>query len=306
MPRTLLPETAVRLDCFGGTVAVLASGPRPDEVRRAQDRAAAVAADVHRRLTRFDAGSELSLLNADPRTAVPASPLLRRFAAAVHWAGAASHGLVDATCLPAVEAAGYREHWSPTCSPPSDGPGWAASPSAPSPGRWREVLVDRDRVVRPAGTRMDSGGLAKGLAADAMARALAGCETWVVDCGGDLRLGGTAGAPRTVEVRDPFDDEATIHAFDLADGAVATSGTTRRRWASGHHLIDPRTGLPADTGVVQVTAIAPTGLEAEVRAKTALLRGPDDVARSLPDGGAYVTDDGALHVVRPLPGARLA
>jgi thiamine biosynthesis lipoprotein len=292
----------VRLDCFGGTVAVQASGPRPDEVREAQDRAAGVAADVHRRLTRFDAGSELSLLNADPRTAVPASSLLRRFAAAVHWAGAASHGLVDATCLPAVEAAGYREHWSPT----SGAPGWAAWPSAPSPGRWREVRVDRDRVVRPAGTRMDSGGLAKGLAADAMARVLAGCETWVVDCGGDLRLGGTAGAPRTVEVRDPFDDEATIHAFDLADGAVATSGTTRRRWASGHHLIDPRTGLPADTGVVQVTAVAATGLEAEVRAKTALLRGPDDAARSLPDGGAYVTDDGALHVVRPLPGARRA
>jgi thiamine biosynthesis lipoprotein len=302
VPRTLLPETAVRLDCFGGTVAVQASGPRPDEVREAQERAAGVAAEVHRRLTRFDAGSELSLLNADPRTAVPASSLLRRFAAAVHWAGAASHGLVDATCLPAVEAAGYRAHWSPT----SDAPGWAAWPSAPSPGRWREVRVDRDRVVRPAGTRMDSGGLAKGLAADAMARVLAGCETWVVDCGGDLRLGGTAGAPRTVEVRDPFDDEATIHAFDLADGAVATSGTTRRRWASGHHLIDPRTGLPADTGVVQVTAIAATGLEAEVRAKTALLRGPDDAARSLPDGGAYVTDDGALHVVRPLPGARRA
>ena len=139
-----------------------------------------------------------------------------------------------------------------------------------------------------------------------MARALAGCDTWVVDCGGDLRLGGTAEAARSVVVRDPFDRDATLHSFHLAGGAVATSGTTRRRWAAGHHLIDPRTGLPADTGVVQVTAVAPTGLEAEVRAKTALLRGPDAAARALPDGGAYVTADGSLHVVRPASGARLA
>ena len=64
----------------------------------------------------------------------------------------------------------------------------------------------------------------------------------------------------------------------LTDGAAATSGVTRRGW----HLIDPSTGRPARTGIVQATALAPTALEAEVRAKAALLAGPGGGARPPP------------------------
>jgi thiamine biosynthesis lipoprotein len=90
-----------------------------------------------------------------------------------------------------------------------------------------------------------------------------------------------------------------VHTFRLRAAAVATSGTTRRAWAGGHHLIDPRTGAPADTGVVQVTALAPTALLAEVRAKAALLSGPAGAAAFLPDGGVVITGAGAIHL---LPG----
>jgi thiamine biosynthesis lipoprotein len=83
----------------------------------------------------------------------------------------------------------------------------------------------------------------------------------------------------------------------VSRGAVATSGVTRRAWGDAHHLVDPRTGRPADTGIVQVTALARTALQAEVRAKTALLAGPEDAAHVLAGGGVYVTDDGGVHVV---------
>ena len=76
----------------------------------------------------------------------------------------------------------------------------------------------------------------------------------------------------------------------LTDGAAATSGVTRRGW----HLIDPSTGRPARTGIVQATAFAPTALEAEVRAKAALLAGPAAVRDHLPHGGLLVLDDGEL------------
>jgi thiamine biosynthesis lipoprotein len=71
---------------------------------------------------------------------------------------------------------------------------------------------------------------------------------------------------REVQVRSPFDDGALLHTFELTRGAVATSGTTKRSWldAAGrvsHHLLDPVTGTPAFTGVVQATALAPTALE---------------------------------------------
>ena len=140
--------------------------------------------------------------------------------------------------------------------------------------------------------RIDGGGLAKGLFADVVAETLAG-RTYAIDCAGDVRVGGLA---RRVDVQCPFDGRS-LHHFELADAGVATSGIGRRSWldASGapaHHLLDPATGRPAFTGIVQATAIAPTALEAEVRAKAALLSGPERAAEWLPDGGVIVLDDG--------------
>jgi thiamine biosynthesis lipoprotein len=284
-------ERVESFECFGATVSLRAAGDR-EIVCLGLRRAREIAEDVHRRLTRFDPGSDLCRLNDDPRALVPAAALVRRFAAAVRWAGVASGGLVDATCLPAVEAAGYREHWTPATA--TDG--WAARAAAGRHGTWASVCVEGDAVRRPPGTRLDSGGLGKGLAADLMAAALAACATWAIDCGGDLRVGGRARQERAVDVAGP-DGGPPIHRLRLVRGAVATSGITRRAWRGGHHLIDPRTGLPADTGIVQATAVAPTGLAAEVRAKTALLAGPRRAARELADGGVYVTVDGRVHVV---------
>jgi thiamine biosynthesis lipoprotein len=158
-------------------------------------------------------------------------------------------------------------------------------------------------VRRPPGMRFDSGGLAKGLFADLLARDLSRFPSFAIDCAGDLRLGGAADQPREVHVASPFDG-STLHTFELASGGVATSGIGRRSWldADGrpaHHLLDPSTGHPAFTGVVQVTALAPTALEAETRAKAALLSGPHAAAEWLPDGGVVVHDDGGRQVIEP-------
>jgi len=280
--------------CFGATVTIRAQGREPG-LLVAMARARDIAVEIHRRLSRFDPDSELCRLNADPRERVPASPLMRRFAAAVAAAGEQSSGLVDATCLPAVEAAGYWQHWDPAAQ-------FAAGPPpAPASGAqaWRAVRVEGDAVVRPVGVRLDSGGLGKGLAADLMAEALDGLDAWIVDCGGDLRVGGRTDRTRTIQVLDPFDAEAVLHAFHVGRAAVATSGITRRRWRDGHHLVDPRTGRPADTGVLQVTAVAPTGLQAEIVAKTAILAGPEHAARALVDGGVIVLAGGVVEIVPP-------
>ena len=74
-----------------------------------------------------------------------------------------------------------------------------------------------------------------------------------------------------------------MHVFELSRRAVATSGIGRRSWLGpdgrpAHHLLDPATGRPAFTGVVQATALAPTAVEAEWRAKAAVLAGPDRAA----------------------------
>jgi thiamine biosynthesis lipoprotein len=285
-------ETVEQFECFGATVTMQASG-EAEIVRLGLRRAREIGEEVHRRLTRFDPASDLCRLNADPRELVPAHPLVRRFAEAVHWAGEVSVGLVDATCLPAVEAAGYRAHWTPEDASDDRRADDELSQWRPA---WASVSVIGDAVSRPPGTRLDSGGLGKGLAADLMAAALAACATFVVNCGGDLRIGGLQALERPVDVAG-IDGEAPIHRLMIARGAVATSGVTRRAWQDGHHLIDPRSGRPADTGLLQVTAVARTGLQAEVRAKTALLGGTAAAAKTLTGGGVYVTQDGSVHVV---------
>jgi thiamine biosynthesis lipoprotein len=67
----------------------------------------------------------------------------------------------------------------------------------------------------------------------------------------------------------------------------------------GHHLLDPATAQPAYTGVVQVTARAPTALEGEALAKAALLSGPHGAPGWLRHGGVIVLDDGSHTVIPP-------
>jgi thiamine biosynthesis lipoprotein len=236
---------------------------------------------------------------------------MARLVRAVRDAGELSGGLVDGTLLDEIEDAGYGTDL------PS-GPALAETlalaprpaPAAPSPAeRWRlfeiaERSPDRGvEVRRPPGVRIDAGGLAKGLFADVLAATLARHERFVVDCAGDLALGGTGGVERPVRVESPFDG-STIHTFHLLRGGVATSGIGRRSWLGEdgrprHHLLDPATGDPAFTGLVQVTAVAASALDAEIRAKAALLSGPAGAERWLRHGGVLVGEDGGAVVIRP-------
>ena len=134
--------------------------------------------------------------------------------------------------------------------------------------------------------------------ADELAASLGALDAFAVDCAGDMRLGGSAAVTRRVHVASPFDD-STLHTFELVAGGIATSGIGKRSWLDehgrpAHHLLDPATGRPAFTGVVQATALAPTAAKAEVLSKAAVLSGPAAAQRILAAGGALVTDDGSL------------
>jgi thiamine biosynthesis lipoprotein len=301
-------EVAETFECFGASCSVTVFG---EELGRSADDAVAEARRKllawHDRFTRFEPGSELSRLNADRRDAVPVSGAMALFVDAVLRAARDTGGLVDATLLAEIERAGYRRDLR--ASLPLDIALQMAPRRAPAAPRvaaaWPAVTVDSAAGVvrRPPGMKFDSGGLAKGLFADLLARDLSRFPSFAVDCAGDLRLGGAADLPREVHVASPFDG-TTLHTFELASGGVATSGIGRRSWldADGqpaHHLLDPSTGRPAFTGVVQVTAIASTAVEAETRAKAALLSGPQAAAEWLPDGGVVVHDDGGRQVIDP-------
>lgn len=228
-----------------------------------------------------------------------------RLIQAVTFAASFSGGLVDATLVDEIERAGYAQDLTSsvplahalTLAPERRPAGPRRAP------RWREVHVDPERcsVTRPPGLKFDSGGLAKGAFADVLAGALGDHESFAIDCAGDLRVGGEARAARAVNVASPFDGEV-LHTFRLRTAGVATSGIGRRSWldAEGrpaHHLLDPASGRPAFTGIVQVTALAPSALGAEILAKAAILSGPERASRWLPHGGVVVLDGGAVRVL---------
>lgn len=302
-----MSEVRRTFECFGGLVNLSVFGPRSMEPERAAAAAEARLLAAHQRLSRFLPTSELSRLNRDPRAKVPAEPLMLRLASAVREAGELTGGLVDATLLGEIEAAGYRDSMQGLhgTGRPAE-PEAAAAPAGPSPApSWAKLSVDwRAGVIeRPPGVRIDSGGIAKGLLADEIARTLAGFPAYAVDCCGDARIGGTGGRRRTIRVEDPFGGEP-ICSLEVSDGGVATSGITRRRWegaggAPAHHLLDPATGKPAFTGVVQATALAPSAFLAEAHAKWALLSGPELAPSRLPYGGVLVLAGGQVERVAP-------
>jgi thiamine biosynthesis lipoprotein len=297
-------EARRSFECFGGTVTVAVLGPTSMEPEKAAAEAEARLLTAHRRLSRFLPGSELSRLNRDSRTSVPAEPLLLDLVDAAREAGELTGGLVDATLLSEIVAAGYRDSMGADRGAPDDFEPAAATPAGPSPERaWAELSVDRQAgtITRPPGVEVDSGGIAKGLLADEVGATLAEFPAFAVDCCGDIRIGGAARMSRPVWVEDPFGGDP-IGSLEIAGGGVATSGITSRAWrgadgAPAHHLLDPATGRPAFTGVVQATALAPSALLADIHAKWALLSGPELARRRLPHDGVLVLADGSVETV---------
>ena len=305
-PAVTMAEPVDReLHLMGTRVRILVGTPSREGVaspEEAADRVEAFLRDYEARLSRFRDDSELSRLNADPRDEVPASELLCSAVQAAIDSAEISDGLVDPTLLDDLEKSGYAERWTGDEridlreALEGDRPGpHPASPAATQ--RWREIEVDQEAGVirRPAGLRIDNGGSGKGHAADMAAELLDGYEHWAVDCGGDIRIGGELAAEREVEILDAFTGEPG-DSISVRRGAVATSGMRSRIWRSpdgspAHHLLDPSTGSPAFTGLVSATALAPSALEAETLAKTALLSGPLGARRILARHGGITVDE---------------
>jgi thiamine biosynthesis lipoprotein len=149
----------------------------------------------------------------------------------------------------------------------------------------QQVLLDSSlsRIgLRHRGAAIDLGGAAKGYAVD---RAVEVLKEWgigaaVVDAGGDIGLLGQkpGGEPWKIGIRHPRDSGTTIEVIEVDSGAVATSGDYERYFIQDgvryHHILDPRTGLPA-RHAVSVTILARTALEADILSTAVFVLGPE-------------------------------
>jgi thiamine biosynthesis lipoprotein len=293
--------------------APLAPGAPPQLA--AADREKAFVLSFGHRLSRFAPDSELSMLNHDLRAEVPASVLLRTAVRAGLWAAQRSGGLVDPTLVRALERTGYGSSLD-GAEPASLQDALAGAPARraarPDPSsRWSEIEVDDEAgvIIRPPGVMVDTGGTGKGLCADAVAHRLGAYTRFVVDCGGDIAVGGVGAQlePYEIEVEHPL-TRSPIGTLHVRAGGVATSGLNVRIWRDArggyaHHLLDPSSGAPAWTGLVGVTALGASALEAETLSKMALLLGAQGAREVLADcGGVLIHDSGEVEPVGPIVG----
>jgi len=303
----------VTFRAMGSEIRLIVGEPGPGGIDPvdAVAEAKAFIEEFERCLSRFRPDSELCAVNAWGGDVVPASQLLRDAVAAGVEAAKRTDGLVDPTLVDQIEDAGYvgsREGAAPVDLRTALTMAPERRPAGPDPARrWAMVEIDdaAGLIRRPRGVRFDSGGIGKGLAADLIADRLAGQTRFVVGCGGDLRVGGALAGRQEVLVEHPLTGEQDQRLY-LEAGAVASSGINVRVWRRedgryAHHLIDPRTGEPAWTGLVGATALAPTGVEAEAAAKAAVLSGPAGARRVLREhGGVLFHEDGDAEAVGPI------
>jgi FAD:protein FMN transferase len=280
--------------------------------------------EIEARLSRFRLTSELSQLNNRSGEWVVVSPVLLANILAAKHAARLTDGLYNPLVLPALIAAGYDRSFDDILagrpSPPTPLPQGEGRKNIQGPmdgvhrvHDWQAIELDLERsVVRlPAGAAIDLGGIAKGWTATTIADRLAAYGPCLMDAGGDLVARGLpeyTSIPKNhpgwkIEVAEPWmgDDAPPALTVCLTDAAIVTSGIDYRRWKvqteNGerwqHHLIDPRTGQPAETDIVAATVIHPDAPTAEAYAKALILLG------SL-DGLAWINQqwDAAAMVVR--------
>lgn len=207
-------------------------------------------------LSRFRPDSELSIVNQQPGRWHSVSWYFVEVLEAAIDAAHSTEGIVDPCLAHLVDAAGYGT-WRDAETPPLQPSEKQFTPlSQDSAGSWRDIEIrpaGSHALVRvPPGLALDLGAVAKGWLADRVAdRAVAEFRRdAIANMGGDLRVI-ARDEPWTVTA-DPEQASSGQAELVLWDGALATSGVGRRAWTTAdgdraHHIIDPRTGRPADT-----------------------------------------------------------
>jgi thiamine biosynthesis lipoprotein ApbE len=277
-----LDRPAARTDAatwtaLGSQVRLVVTGAEAelDEARRVL---AADLAEVDVTCSRFRPDSEIRTLTG-PRAQV--SSLLAEAIAVALRAARLTDGDVDPTVGGAMRAIGYDRDFAAIIK---DDPRQVTQKQIPG---WRNVSLDGRTLTLPPGTELDLGATAKAWAADRSARRIAnhlGCGV-LVGLGGDISV---AGPPPQqgwrIRVQDvtghPDEDPAGPYAtVTITAGGLTTSSTKARRWRRGgdvlHHILDPRTGLPAAPVWRTVSVAARTCADANAASTAAIIRGRD-------------------------------
>jgi len=276
---------AAHFTALGTSASLLVTDPSCTD--RARTLLSAELDAIDRACSRFRPDSELWRVNSARGRPVRVSALLAEAVAVALAAAGATDGDVDPTCGRSLTRLGYDRDFAAARQDTSPLP----QPAVPAVG-WQAVDLDRTRreIRIPRRAMLDLGATAKALAADRAARRIAAA----LNCGALVNLGGdiaVAGEPPDqgwlVGIADNrgFDAAAAgagagpprhDAVVTIRSGGLATSSTKVRAWSRGparlHHIIEPGTGLPADSCWRAVSVAAATCVDANTASTAAIIR----------------------------------
>lgn len=259
---------------------------------------------LHKLWNIFDPESELSRVNASAgKYPICVSPeTMRILQQAVHYS-ALSESAFDIT------AGALSSSWK-TSIRESRLPGQDQLREQQRITGWNLIRIDPARqtvFLTKQGMRLDLGGIAKGYAADCICNYLLSCgvRNARINLGGTIRL---IGESRKIGIRNPFQSgSACIGELTVSDQAIVTSGSYEQCAVIGgipaHHIIDPRTGYPADSGLVSVTLTGQRASELDALATGILVLGAEHGAELLQNrniSAIFITDRGKILATQDL------
>jgi thiamine biosynthesis lipoprotein len=269
------------------TDITLAAQGAPNHLQEGFERTQQYIEASERRFTRFSETSELSHLNLSAGTWFHASEDMAFVLSLAKQYVEQTGGLFNPSILPDLERAGYDRSMDLIRAQDALLPPARFTPDYnPLPLDGLIINPDENLVFLPHGMRLDLGGIAKGWIAEQAALILADYSSaCLVDAGGDMFMVGLpeGGTSWQIDLEDPLNPDRSLTSLNVPPCALTTSSVMKRKWMQGdtprHHLIDPRTGEPAQTDWLSVTVVAPHADMAEVFAKALLIAGPQDAER---------------------------
>jgi FAD:protein FMN transferase len=293
---------------LGSTVEFGVRADLASAQRLAQDLQERVA-QFESRFSRFLLTSELNRLNLSNGQPFAASKAFVDILVAARTINRQTNGIVNPLVGSALINAGYNQSFEKLVA---ENPAAAADEPRPAPPFDSVALDERTGTVTlTSGRVLDLGGIGKGYLADQLVPIIQSVTpNFWLSLGGDMVGSGTNDddEPWSVAVQNPWHLEQNLGTLRMTGPwAVATSGITKRRGTRAgkpwHHLIDPRTGEPADTEVIGATVTAPSAFEAEAFAKTLVILGQEaglDWLSHQPNCYAILSTRDSVHIADKL------
>lgn len=281
--------TSVELFAMDTLISIKAYGKNAE---KALDAAGAEIRRIEKLFSVTDVGSEIYRLNAEKE--IVASDEVADLIALSLDISAQTDGAFDISVYPFSILYGFtREEYRV--------PEQAELESALEYVDYKKISLQGNKIEIPIGASVDLGAIAKGYCGDRVAAILEqnGVSSAVISIGGNVRLLGSKNdnTDYTIAIRNP-NGEGFIGSVDVSNCSVVTSGSYQRYFeidgVKYHHIIDPKTGLCADSGLLSVTVICENGALADALSTAFFVAGQksaEDYCHNHPDVCAVLVDE---------------